>query len=134
VKASFDAQAAMRLLGAELVAVEPGRCRIGLAVRPELGQQDGFVHAGIVTTIADSAAGYAAFTVMTGDARVLTVELKINLLAPAKGERLLATGHVERAGRTLTVVRAEVEAFTNGTATTVAVMQGTMIAVRPGSS
>jgi uncharacterized protein (TIGR00369 family) len=93
VKASFDAQAAMRLLGAELVAVESGRCRIGLAVRPELGQQDGFVHAGIVTTIADSAAGYAALTVMAGDARVLTVELK-----------------------------------------TIAVMQGTMIAVRPGSS
>lgn len=134
VRASFAAQGAMAHLGAEIVEVAPGRCVIGLPYRPELSQQDGFFHAGIVTTIVDSACGYAAFTLMPAGARVLTVELKLNLVAPARGERLVATGRVERAGRTLTVVRGEVGAFAGGVAVAVALMQGTMIAILPRGS
>jgi uncharacterized protein (TIGR00369 family) len=127
VRASFAAQGVMRHLGAVLSLVGPGVCVVELPFRPELTQQDGFFHAGVATTIADTACGYAAFTLMPPGARVLTVELKVNLLAPARGERLRATGRVERAGRTLTVVRGEVEALTGGEAATVALMQGTMM-------
>jgi uncharacterized protein (TIGR00369 family) len=127
VRASFATQGVMRHLGASLCLVEPGRSVIDLPFRPELTQQDGFFHAGVATTIFDTACGYAAFTLMPADARVLTVELKVNLLAPARGEFLRATGHVERAGRTLTVVRGEVEALTDGRAVVVALMQGTMV-------
>jgi uncharacterized protein (TIGR00369 family) len=131
VRASFAAQGAMAHLGAELVEVAPGRCAIALPYRPELSQQDGFFHAGIVTTIVDSACGYAALTLMPAGSRVLTVELKLNLVAPARGERLLATGRVERAGRTLTVVRGEVEASAGDEVVTAALMQGTMICIMP---
>jgi uncharacterized protein (TIGR00369 family) len=132
VRASFAAQGAMAHLGAELAEVGPGRCAIALPYRPELAQQDGFFHAGIVATIVDSACGYAAFTLMPAGSRVLTVELKLNLTAPARGERLVATGRVERAGRTLTVVRGEVEALAEGReAVTAALMQGTMICLMP---
>jgi uncharacterized protein (TIGR00369 family) len=126
-RASFASQGAMRHLGAGLTLVEPGRCVVELPFRPELTQQDGFFHAGVATTIVDTACGYAAFTLMPAGARVLTVELKLNLVAPARGELLRATGRVERAGRTLTVVRGEVEALTGGRAVTVALMQGTMM-------
>jgi uncharacterized protein (TIGR00369 family) len=105
VRASFAQQGAMHLIGAEIAALAPGLCTVALPYRPELAQQDGFFHAGMVTTIVDTACGYAAFSLMPAAARVLTVELKLNLMAPARGERLLATGRVERAGRTLTVVR-----------------------------
>src|SRR5690242_19813966 len=127
VRASCAAQGVMRHLGAVLTLVEPGRCVIELPFRPELTQQDGFFHAGVATTIVDTACGYAAFTLMPAGARVLTVELKLNLVAPARGQILRATGRVERAGRTLTVVRGEVEAVTGGEAVTVALMQGTMM-------
>ena len=93
----------MALLGAEMIAVEPGSVEIALAFRPELSQQHGFFHAGIVSTIADSAGGYAAFTLFPRDAGVLTVEFKVNLLAAADGERIVAHGQVIRFGRTLTV-------------------------------
>src|SRR3954453_21721360 len=126
-RASFAAQGVMRHLDAELTVVEPGRCVIELPFRPELTQQDGFFHAGVSTTIVDTACGYAAFTLMPAGARVLTVELKVNLVAPARGALLRTTGRVERAGRTLTVVRGEVEALTGGRAVTVALMQGTMM-------
>ena len=126
-RASFASQGVMRHLGARLILVEPGRCVVELPFRPELTQQDGFFHAGVATTIVDTACGYAAFTLMPAGARVLTVELKLNLVAPARGELLRATGRVERAGRTLTVVRGEVEALTGGRAVTVALMQGTMM-------
>ena len=92
-------------LGAVLDEVRPGRVRISLAFRPELSQQHGFFHAGVISTIADSAGGYAGFTLFPRDAGVLTVEFKINLLAAADGERALATGEVIRSGRTLTVCR-----------------------------
>ena len=102
-RASFARQGAMALLGAEMLAVEPGSVEIALAFRPELSQQHGFFHAGIVSTIADSAGGYAAFTLFPRDTGVLTVEFKINLLAAADGERVVAHGQVIRSGRTLTV-------------------------------
>jgi uncharacterized protein (TIGR00369 family) len=127
MRASFAQQGAMHLIGAEIVALAPGLCTVALPYRPELAQQDGFFHAGMVTTIIDTACGYAAFTLMPATARVLTVELKLNLMAPARGERLLATGRVERAGRTLTVVRGEVEAIEGDRSTAVALMQGTMM-------
>ena len=105
---SFAKQGAMKLLGAELERVEPGLVQIGLAFRPELSQQHGFFHAGILSTIADSAGGYAGFTLFPADAGVLTVEFKVNLLAAADGERLTAVGRVVRSGRTLTVCSLEV--------------------------
>ena len=128
---SFAAQGAMAHLGAELTEVGPGCCVIDLPFRPELTQQDGFFHGGVVTTIADTAAGYAALTLMPPGARVLSVELKVNFLAPARGERLVATGRVERAGRTLSVVGARVEAVEAGAAPTeVAVLLATMFCAR----
>jgi uncharacterized protein (TIGR00369 family) len=134
VRTSFAAQGIMAHLGAELLEVAPGMCSIGLAWRPELTQQDGFFHAGAVTTIADSAGGYAAFSLMPADARVLTVELKINLMAPARGERLVARGIVERAGRTLTVVQATVDAVSGPSVTQVALMLATVMCLRPRRS
>lgn len=132
VRASFAAQGAMAHLGAELAEVAPGRCVITLPFRPELTQQDGFFHGGVVTMIADTAAGYAALTLMPPGTRVLSVELKANFLAPARGERLVATGRVERAGRTLSVVQARVEAFeAGGAATEVAILLATMFSARP---
>jgi uncharacterized protein (TIGR00369 family) len=95
----------MAHLGAVLEKVEPGRVEISVAFRPELSQQHGFFHAGIISTIADSAGGYAGFTLFPADAGVLTVEFKMNLMAAADGERAIAVGEVIRSGRTLTVCR-----------------------------
>jgi len=104
-RASFARQGAMAHLGAVLESVAPGRVEIALPFRPELSQQHGFFHAGMIATIADTAGGYAGFTLFPADAGVLTVEFKINLVAPADGERALAVGEVLRSGRTLTVCR-----------------------------
>jgi len=95
----------MAHLGAVLDAVEPGRVTIGLPFRAELSQQHGFFHAGVISTIADSAGGYAAFTLFPADSAVLTVEFKVNLMAPADGERAIAVGEVIRSGRSVTVCR-----------------------------
>ena len=127
VRASFARQGIMRLLGARLALVEPGVCVVELPFRPELSQQDGFFHAGALTTIADSAAGYAALSLMPPGARVLTVELKINLLAPGSGELAVARGVVQKAGRTLTVVQSEVHVRRDGRDARVALMLATMI-------
>lgn len=108
VRDSFARQAFMGLIGAGLSSVEPGRCAIALPTRDDLTQQHGYVHAGIVTTLADNAAGYAAYSLMPADCSVLTVELKINLLAPARGEALEARAEVLRAGRSLTVAESRV--------------------------
>jgi uncharacterized protein (TIGR00369 family) len=129
VRASFARQGIMAHLGARLLRVAPGICEIELPYRPELGQQDGFFHAGVLTTIADSAGGYAAFSLMPATARVLTVELKINLLAPAAGERAIARGMVQKAGRTLSVVQSEVRVVQAAAERPVALMLATMIAV-----
>jgi uncharacterized protein (TIGR00369 family) len=109
VRASFGRQKAMALIGARLTAVEPGATEIALAYREDLTQQKGFVHGGIIGMIADTACGYAAFSLMPAGCSLVTVEYKINILAPARGA-LVARGQVVKAGRTLTVARAEVYA------------------------
>src|SRR5262249_41760651 len=128
--ASFARQGAMTLIGAEIVDLRPGYCAIGLAPRPEVAQQHGYVHAGIVAAIVDSAGGYAGFSLFPEDSSVLTVEFKLNLLAPASGERLVAEGFVVKPGRTLAVTRGEVHAETGGKRTLVALMQQTLIVMR----
>lgn len=115
VRASFQRQTVMALIGARLGRVEPGVVEIELPFRPDLCQQHGFFHAGITSTIADSAAGYAGYSLFPADSSVLTVEFKINLLAPADGELLRAVGRVVKPGRTLTVTEAEVSVVKNGT-------------------
>jgi len=109
VQASFDRQKVMALLGAKLIRLAPGECEIHLPFKPELTQQHGYFHGGIIGTIADSAGGYAAFTLMPQDSSVLTVEYKMNLLAPGDGDLLIARGRVLKSGRTLVV--AQVDAF-----------------------
>src|SRR5215204_5026308 len=108
VRKSFAEQSIMNLIDAELAVVQPGVVEISLPYRRELTQQDGYLHAGIITTIADSAAGYAAFSLMPAGSRVLSVEFKVNLLRPASGEQFLARAEVIKPGKTLTVVRADV--------------------------
>ena len=117
----------MKTLGAELAVVEPGYCAITLLPRAEVAQQHGYVHAGIVAAIADSAGGYAGFSLFPEDASVLTVEFTLNLLAPAAGERLVAEGFVVKPGRTLAVTRGEVHAERGGKRTLVALMQQTLM-------
>lgn len=121
----------MSLIGARLGLVEPGIVEIALPFRSDLTQQNGYLHAGVVTTIADSACGYAAFSLMPSGSGVLSVEFKVNLLRPAQGESFLARAEVIKAGRTLSVVRADVFAI-NGNAERemVATMQGTMMCLR----
>ena len=114
VRASFQRQSVMALIGARLGRVAPGEVEIELPFRPDLCQQHGFFHAGITSTIADSAAGYAGYSLFPADASVLTVEFKINLLAPADGELLRAVGRVVKPGRTLTVTEAEVSVVKTG--------------------
>jgi uncharacterized protein (TIGR00369 family) len=130
VRSNFARQGIMQTLGAELVSVEPGYCSIRLTPRPELSQQHGYVHAGVVATIVDSAGGYAGFTLFPEDSSVLTVEYKLNLVAPADGDRLVAEGFVVRPGRTLVITRGEVHAERNGERTLVAVMQQTLMVMR----
>lgn len=134
IRASFDRQGLMRLLGAQLQAVEPGRVSISLPRRPEVSQQHGYVHAGATSAIADSAGGYAALTMMPATSEVLTVEYKLNLLAPA-ASNLEAIGTILRPGRTLAVCQLEVFSVIDGTRKLVAAGQQTLIsvAVEPGS-
>ena len=117
----------MRLLGARLAEVRAGYCAIELPYRDDLTQQHGYVHAGIVGAIVDSAGGYAGFTLFPKDASVLTVEYKLNLLAPAAGDRLVAQATVLKPGRTLAITRGEVYAEARGQRTLCAVMQQTLI-------
>ena len=130
VRASFARQRFMATLGATLERVEPGEVAIAFGFRDDLTQQHGYLHAGVMTAIADSACGYAALTLMEPNAGVLAVEFKINLVAPAKAPRFLAVARVARSGRTLTVCTCEVLAEVEGARTTIALMQGTMMAVR----
>ena len=134
VRASFDRQAMMTTLGVEVTAVEPGRVEMSLRHDDRFTQQHGFLHAGAVASVLDTACGYAAYSVMPPEASVLTATYTINLLAPAAGERFAITGEVVRAGRTLVVCRGE--AFADGGQRPFAVMQATMTAVvgRPGIS
>jgi len=129
VKSSFDRQAFMTTVGARLVSIEPGHVVIEWPFSEKLTQQHGFLHAGVIAAVADSACGYAALTLMPERVAVLAVEFKINLIKPAKGELFRAVAKVVRAGRTLSVCGAEVQAYVAGNGTTIAVMQGTMMAV-----
>ena len=129
VRASFDAQTMMTTLGAELTELSLGRATITAPILPGSLQQHNAAHAGLTFSIGDSAAGYSALTMFPLDAEVLTVEMKINLMAPGIGERLVAEGRVVRSGRRLTIVQSEVFAESNGTRKQVALLQGTMIAV-----
>ena len=129
VRASFERQQVMATLGAVLTRVAPGEVDVELPFRMELTQQHGFLHAGIVTTVLDSACGYAAFSLMPAEAAVLSIEFKTNLLAPAKGERLIARGRVVRAGRTITVCQADGIMLDGGREVHVATLVGTMMTV-----
>ena len=127
IKQSFAKQTIMGLIGAELTRVEPGVIEIRLPYRSDLAQQHGYLHAGIVTTIADSACGYAAYSLMPPNSEVLSVEFKVNLLRPAKGETFSAVAEVVKSGKTLTVVRADVFGIERERRDLVATMLGTMI-------
>lgn len=129
IRSSFARQGLMATLGATLERIAPGSVEIALRPKPEISQQHGFVHAAAVSAIADSAAGYAALTLMPAGAGVLSTEYKINLLAPAKGDRILAIGKVVRSGRTLTVAQSEVFAETGGESKLIALLTATMMTI-----
>jgi uncharacterized protein (TIGR00369 family) len=130
VRASFNRQQFMATIGARLTRVDPGEADIEIAVRDDLAQQHGFLHAGVVAAVADSACGYAALSLMPVGAAVLSTEFKVNLLAPAAGDRIIARGRVIKAGRTLSVCMAEVSAVRGDEETLVATLVGTMMTVR----
>ena len=130
VRASFARQGVMELLGAQLTRVEPGLVVIELPFRRELSQQHGFFHAGMTSTIADNAGGFAGYTLFPADSSVLTVEFKINLIAPADGEHLIATGRVKKPGRNLTVCEFEVDVVKNGKVKTCALGLQTLMCVQ----
>jgi uncharacterized protein (TIGR00369 family) len=129
VRANFGRQQFMKILGAELVAVAAGAVEIGFPFRSELTQQNGFIHAGNITSVLDSACGYAALTVAPEGTDVLSVEFKVNLLAPAVGERFVARAHVKRAGRTITVCAADAFAVRGSEEKLIATMLATIMAV-----
>ena len=129
VRKSFDAQGIMDHIGATLTLIEPGVCEIELPYSDAVSQQHGFFHGGVIGTIADSAGGYAAFGLMDAEDGILTVEYKLNLMAPADGDLLVARGQVVRAGRTLTVARAEVGVVKNGVEVACAAMQQTLMRI-----
>jgi len=108
VRDSFARQAFMTTLGAAVVDVRPGHCEIALDYRPALSQQHGYFHGGVIGCLADNAGGYASFTLAPADASILTVEYKLNIVAPGDGERLIARGQVVKPGRTLVIARTEV--------------------------
>jgi len=131
VRESFARQAFMRTLGAELLLVEPGRTEIGLAYDEGLSQQHGYFHGGVIGALADNAGGYAAFSLMADGMTVLTVEYKLNIVAPGRGERLVARGQVLRPGRTLTVTRSDIFAVEDGTETLCATALQTLMCLEP---
>lgn len=128
IRESFARQTIMATIGASITRVAPGEVTVELPYRQDLTQQHDFIHAGVVTMIVDSACGYAALTKMPAAAAVLSVEYKVNFLSPAEGEKLIATGRVLKAGRTLTVCFGEVHAQKHRKMKLVATMLATMIA------
>ncbi len=130
VRASYSRQKIMESIGAELTRVEAGAVEIEMAYRPDLTQQHGFLHAGIISTALDSACGYAAYSVMPEDAAVLTIEFKVNLLSPGKGERFLFRGSVTKPGRTIIVADGQAYAYDgDGNAKLIATMTATIMVV-----
>lgn len=136
IGASFSAQRLMETLGARLARVADGEVRIALPFSKHLTQQHGFMHAGAITSIVDSACGYAALTKAPLDYEVLSAEFKVNLLRPALGAHFLAVGKVQYAGKLLTVCTGEVRAFAAGDSSykVIALMQATMVTAAIGSS
>jgi len=126
---SFARQAALATMGARLITVEPGRVIMEMDHDDRFTQQHGFIHAGVTTTVLDTACGYAAFSLMPADAGVLTVELKINLLAPAAGETFMFEGRVVKPGRTVSFCEGEAFALINGTRKRIATLSATMMTV-----
>ncbi|MGC4367897.1 PaaI family thioesterase [Hydrogenophaga sp. R2] len=129
VRDSFARQGVMGTLGATLQRVEPGEVEIALDWAPGLTQQHGFLHAGVVSTVLDSACGYAGFTLMEPEAAVLTIEFKVNLLAPARGQRFRMVGRVLKPGRTITVTEGQAFAIDQGREKLVATMNATLMAI-----
>ena len=129
VRESFASQTMMQTLGAQIIEVQPGLVRVSAPILPSAMQQQGFGHAGLTFSIGDSAAGYAALSMLPPDVDVVTSEIKINLLAPARGARLVATGRVVKPGRRLCVVTAEVHAENDGETKLIAILQGTIVPV-----
>ncbi len=127
VRSSFDRQKVMTLLGAQLTHLTPGECEIQLPFKPELTQQHGYFHGGIIGTIADSAGGYAGYSLMPEQSSVLTIEYKMNLLAPAEGELLIARGRVLKPGRTLVVTRVDAVVVKDGRETLCATLLQTLM-------
>lgn len=131
IDSSFASQGLMATLGAELALVAPGEVQIALPFSDRLTQQHGYVHAGAITSILDSACGYAALTPAPPDCEVVSAEFKINLLRPAIGDRFLAIGKVQNAGKLLTVCTGEVHAFSGSSSKVIALMQATIVNLRP---
>ncbi len=127
IRQEFAAQQVMQTINARLVDVAPGLVHIELDYQPGLTQQNGYLHAGILSTLVDSACGFAAFSLMPAGSQVLSVEFKVNFMSPARGEKFLASGRVVKSGRTLMVCSGEVLAFNTGIETPVALMQATMM-------
>ncbi|MFC6688357.1 PaaI family thioesterase [Jhaorihella thermophila] len=130
IRDSFAKQAMMQTMGAQIDRIEPGRVVLSAPILPGSRQQQGFAHAALSFALGDTAAGYAALSVMPENSEVLTAEIKINLLAPGIGDRLRATGRVIKPGRRLVVVSADVHAIDSGRETLIAVLQGTMVPVQ----
>jgi uncharacterized protein (TIGR00369 family) len=131
IRSSFALQQLMTTIGAKLTKVVPGEVHIELPFNSAWTQQDGFIHAGIITSIVDSACGYAAYTLIPAGAGVLTVEYKVNFLSPAKGHSFVGVGRVIKPGRTLTVCSGEVLALDEGERKLIATMQATMMRIQP---
>lgn len=134
VRDSFAHQEVMKLIGAELFDIRPGHCEIHLPYRADLTQHNGYIHAGIISTVVDSAGGYAGFSLMPAGTDVLSVEYKLNLMAPGDGELLIATGKVIKSGKNLVITRGEVYVVKNGRSTHCATMQQTLMTMlgKPG--
>lgn len=130
VRESFNRQGLIHTLNGKLSIIVPGQAHIEMPFDKRFTQQDGFLHAGIVTTLMDSACGYAAFTLMPAGSRVLSVEFKVNFLSPAQGESFRAEGHVVKPGKTLTVCEGKFYALDGDKEKLVAIMQATMICIR----
>ncbi len=129
VRDSFNRQEVMKTVNASIISVKPGQVELEFLHLPSLTQQHGFIHAGIVSTVLDSACGYAAFSLMAKDSEVLTIEFKVNLLSPAKGDKFIAIGTVKKSGRTITVAEGELFAFTGEQKKLIATMTGTIMSI-----
>lgn len=133
VEDSFKLQKFMGFIGAELMEVKPGFCEIHLPYHENLTQQNGFFHAGIISTLADNAAGYASFSLMEENASILSAEFKLNLISPGVGEKLIARANVLKSGKTLTICRADVFAVKDGVEKLCAASQATLIQIKNSS-